>query len=205
MVKNSHKGEFVRRAAVFLDRDGTINVEAGYIRDLQDLSLMPGAGQAVKRLNDAGIPVILATNQSGPARGYYPESWIHTLHDSLSALLHQCGAHLDAVYYCPHLPDGTVPEYSLACQCRKPEPGMLNEAAQRHGLNLAESYMVGDKSTDVEVGQRVGSKTILLRSGYGERVLSGEYQWKVTPDFVAPTLVEAVDWILADLALKSLD
>lgn len=186
-------------AAVFLDRDGTINVEAGYIRDLADLHLMPGAAAAVKKLNDRGIPVILATNQSGPARGYYGEDWVLALNGRVQELLQAEGAHLDDQFYCPHLPDGTVPEYTQDCRCRKPEPGMLQDAATKHGLDLAASYMIGDKSTDVEVGQRAGCRTVLLRSGYGERVLSGEYQWQVTPDHVADTLVEAVDWVLSSL------
>lgn len=191
------------KPAVFLDRDGTINVEAGYIHQVEDLHLMPGAGAAIRRLNQAGVPVVLATNQSGPARGYYPESHVHALHARLTALLAAEGAHLDALYYCPHLPDGTVPELSGPCRCRKPEPGMLEDAACDLAIDLKRSYMVGDKATDVEVGHRAGAKAVLLRSGYGERVLAGEYQHPVTAECVAPTIVEAVDWILADLAASA--
>ena len=187
------------KIAVFLDRDGTINVEAGYIRELDKLVLMPGAGAAIRRLNERQIPVYLATNQSGPARGYYPESWVYALHDRLNTLLAAEGARLDDLFHCPHLPDGTVPEFTQACRCRKPEPGMLEDAAARHGVDLTRSYMIGDKATDVEVGQRVGARTVLLRSGYGEQVLGGAYQWPVEADHVADTLVEAIDWVLADL------
>jgi len=189
------------KPAVFLDRDGTINVEAGYIRKLDDLVLMPGAGAAIKRLNEIGVPVYLATNQSGPARGYYPEAWIHSLHERLVALLAAEGAHLDDLFYCPHLPDGTVAAYTQACRCRKPEPGMLEDAAAKHQIDLARSYMVGDKSTDVDVGRRAGCRTVLLRSGFGEQVLAGTYQWSVEPDHTADTLVEAIDWIVADMAV----
>jgi D-glycero-D-manno-heptose 1,7-bisphosphate phosphatase len=182
--------------AVFLDRDGTINVEAGYIRSLDDLVLMPGAAEAIRRLSDAGFKVILATNQSGPARGYYPEAWVHALHERLSDLLAAGGARLDDVFYCPHLPDGTVPGYAVACACRKPEPGMLLAAAETHGLDLSRSFMVGDKATDVEVGHRAGCRSILLRSGFGDDVLAGRYQWACKPDFVADTIVEAAAWIL---------
>ena len=192
------------KPAVFLDRDGTINVEAGYITDLANLRLMPGAAAAIKRLNDMGVPAILATNQSGPARGYYDEAWVLTLNGRVAELLEAEGARLDDQFYCPHLPDGTVPAYTQACRCRKPEPGMLEDAAAKHGLDLAASYMIGDKSTDVEVGQRAGCKTVLLRSGFGERVLSGEYQWPVEPDFVADTLVEAIDWVVGDLAARQM-
>lgn len=190
------------KPAVFLDRDGTINVEAGYIHDLANMHLMPGAAAAIKRLNDMGVPAILATNQSGPARGYYPESWVLTLNGHVASLLEAEGARLDDMFYCPHLPDGTVPEYTMDCRCRKPETGMLEDAAAKHGLDLGASYMIGDKATDVEVGQRAGCRTVLLRSGFGERVISGEYQWQVEPDFVADTLVEAIDWVVADLAAR---
>lgn len=190
------------KPAVFLDRDGTINVEAGYIRDLVHLALMPGAAASIRKLNDAGIPAILATNQSGPARGYYAEAWVHTLNGRVVEMLEAEGAHLDDVFYCPHHPEGVVPEFTLECRCRKPETGMLDDAAAKHGLDLASSYMIGDKATDVEVGQRAGCRTVLLRSGFGERVISGEYQWQVEPDFVADTLVEAIDWVVADLAAR---
>lgn len=192
------------RPAVFLDRDGTINVEAGYITDLANLNLMPGAAAAIKRLNDQGVPVILATNQSGPARGYYDEAWVLTLNQTVAAMLEAEGARLDAQYYCPHHPEGVVPAYTQACHCRKPETGMLDQAARDHGIDLSRSYMIGDKSTDVEVGQRAGCRSVLLRSGYGEAVLDGTYQWPVEPDHVAETLVEAIDWVIADLAARQL-
>lgn len=184
------------RPAVFLDRDGTINIEAGYIHELHNLNLIPGAARTIAGLNQLGVPVILVTNQSGPARGYYPESWVHALHERLVSLLAAEGAHLDALYYCPHLPDGTVPEYTQDCHCRKPEPGMLEQAAREHDLDLARSYMIGDKATDVEVGQRVNAKTILLTSGYGQQVLDGTYQHRVTPDHVFDSLEQAWDGVL---------
>jgi D-glycero-D-manno-heptose 1,7-bisphosphate phosphatase len=190
------------KTAVFLDRDGTINVEAGYLHQLDQLQLMPGAGAAIKRLNDEGVLVFVATNQSGPARGYYPESHVRDLNLRLVELLAAEGARVDGVYYCPHLPDGTVPEYTQACACRKPEPGMLLDAAKLHELDLRSCYMVGDKPTDVEVGQRVGCRTVLLRSGFGEAVLKGEYMWSCNPDHVANTIVEAVSWMLEDMRAR---
>jgi D-glycero-D-manno-heptose 1,7-bisphosphate phosphatase len=197
-------GEFppVKHAAVFLDRDGTLNEEVGYIHDPQNLNLISGAGEAIRTLNQRGILAILVTNQSGPARGYYPESHIHTLHQRLNDLLLDEGAVLDDLYYCPHLPDGTDPRYAISCACRKPGTELVDRAVEKHGIDLARSYVVGDKATDVELGQAAGCKTILLTSGYGERVLAGEYQWKVEPDFVAPTVLEAVTWILADLGTR---
>lgn len=191
------------RTAVFLDRDGTINQEVGYVRELDALQLIPGAGAALKMLNEAGILAILATNQSGPARGYYDEAWIDALHGRLASLLAAEGARLDDVYYCPHLPEGTVARYSGPCRCRKPEPGMLEDAALKWGLDLQMAYMIGDKATDVEVGQRAGCKTVLLRSGYGAQVLAGTYQWSCQPDLVADDLAEAVQWVLSDIRARA--
>lgn len=190
------------RPAVFLDRDGTLNEEVGYIHDPLDLNLIPGAAAAIRELNALGVPAILITNQSGPARGYYPESHLDTLHARLNQLLEEEGAFLDDLYYCPHLPDGTVPAYTMACECRKPGTKLARMAAEKHGLDLTRSYMVGDKATDVEMGQNAGCKTVLLTSGYGQRVLDGAYQWPVTPDHVAPSLAEAMTWILADLGAR---
>lgn len=185
------------RPAVFLDRDGTINQEVGYIHELEKLNLIPGAAAAIRGLNEMGVPVILVTNQSGPARGFYPESWVHALNDRLVKLLSAEGARLDALYYCPHLPEGSVPEFSIVCDCRKPEPGMLKQAAAEHDLDLAQSWMIGDKATDVEVGERAGSHTILLTSGYGTRVLEGTYQHRVEAEKVCDSLAEAYETVLA--------
>lgn len=184
------------KPAVFLDRDGTINQEVGYIRDLDNLALIPGAAEAIRQLNQMGIPVVVVTNQSGVARGYYPESWMEQLHGRLKTLLAAEGAQLDGVYYCPHLPDGEVPEYSFDCDCRKPEPGMLEQAAKDLNLDLSHSFMIGDKATDIDVGLRVGCKTILLRSGYGEQVLKGEYQHIPQSDYVFDSLIESYEQIL---------
>lgn len=186
------------RAAVFLDRDGTINQEVGYIRDLADMALIPGSAEAIARLNARGIPVVLVSNQSGAARGYYAQGWIDQLHERLQALLAEQGARLDAIYYCPHLPEGVVPELARDCECRKPAPGMLQQAAREHGLALDGSTMIGDKSVDVDVARRAGCRAVLLRTGYGERVLAGTYQHAVQPDYVAADLADAVGWLLAE-------
>lgn len=184
------------KRAVFLDRDGTINVEAGYLHHLDDLVLMPGAADAIRRLREAGFLCVLATNQSGPARGYYGEDHVFALNRRLLDLLEAEGTTLDGVYHCPHLPDGTVPAFTQACACRKPEPGMLLQAARDLGIDLAQSFMVGDKATDVEVAHRAGCRGVLLRSGYGERVLEGRYQFVPEADFVADDLAHAANWIL---------
>jgi D-glycero-D-manno-heptose 1,7-bisphosphate phosphatase len=188
------------RPVVFLDRDGTLNEEVGYIHDVSNLNLIKGAAEAVKRLNEAGVAAVLTTNQSGVARGFYPEQHIHKLHERLVSLLAQGGAKLDAVYYCPHLPEGCVEPFNCACECRKPEPGMVTQALKEHTeYDPKRSYVVGDKSTDVELAQKCGAKGVLVTTGFGQDVLEGKYQWPVKPDYIAKDLTEAVDWILKDL------
>lgn len=188
------------KAAVFLDRDGVLNVEVGYIHNVEDLQLMPGAAQAVRKLNDYGIFCCLVSNQAGPARGYYPASHVDSLHERLCRLLaDEAGAHLDALYYCPYLSPtagGVHPDYTCWSTWRKPNTGMLVAAAWDHDLDLRSSFMVGDKATDIDLAHNAGLKGILVESGYGQQVLSGDYQHHTRPDHIAHTLVEAVDWIL---------
>lgn len=189
-----------KKPVVFLDRDGTLNIEIGYIRKVDDLQLIEGAGQAVKKLNDGGVAAVLVTNQTGAARGYYPESHIHSLNERLIMLLKEQGAYLDDIYYCPHLEEGEVAEFSFACQCRKPARGMVDKALADHPeYDAQRSFVVGDKATDVELAHNCGAKGVLVRTGYGEAVLKGEYQNPVQADFEAGSIVEAVDWILAQI------
>lgn len=195
------------RAAVFLDRDGVLNVEAGYIRQIADLHLIPGVAQAVRRLNDRQVFCCLVSNQSGPARGYYPDGHVQALHQRLCQLLQdQAGAKLDALYYCPDLspPEGGVdPEFTHWTTWRKPNTGMLVAAAWDHHLDLQHSFMVGDKATDVDLAHNAGCTGVLVQTGYGDRVLSGNYQHQARPDYVAPDLAIAVEWILQQLAFSS--
>jgi histidinol-phosphate phosphatase family protein len=174
------------RPAVFLDRDGTINREVHYLSRPEQLELLPGAGEAIRRLNDLDLPVILVTNQSGVARGYLSEETLQCIHELLGKMLAGHGAHLDAIYYCPHLPDSGSP-------CRKPEIGMLEQAAREHGVDLRRSYVVGDMAKDIEMGRRAGARTILVLTGYGQ-----EARKKVRPDHVADDLTGAADWIEQD-------
>ncbi len=190
--------------AFFLDRDGTLNVEKGYIRNVQDLELIPGVAQAVRRLNDAGILAILTTNQTGAARGFYDLTHIHALNQRLQdLLLQEAGAHLDAVYYCPHLGKGIVAEFAVDCQCRKPEPGMIQQALGRFPeIDVSSSYVLGDKASDVAFGKQAGCKSVLLKTGYGQRVLEGKYQsLPEPPDYVFDDMPQAVLGILSELGL----
>ncbi|MBE9181607.1 HAD family hydrolase [Oculatella sp. LEGE 06141] len=187
------------KPAVFLDRDGVLNIEAGYIHNVDDLHLVPGAAEAVRQLNDRHLFCCLVSNQSGPARGYYPQSHVEALHQRLSQLLAAAGAKLDALYYCPHLsaPEGgTVPEFTQWTTWRKPNTGMLVAAAWEHDLDLSHSFMVGDKATDIDLAHNAGCTGILVQTGFGDRVLSGDYQHHTQPDYIAPDLAGAVDWIV---------
>ena len=185
--------------AVFLDRDGTLNVESGYIREVEKLVLIPGAAQAVKRLKEAGFLTVLTTNQSGVARGFYDESHIHALHDRLQRLLQDEGnTQLDLVLYCPHHPRGAVDAYRQDCHCRKPEVGMIEQAQKQFPtIDLSQSFVFGDKATDVELAVNAGCKSVLLKTGYGANVLKGTYQnLQHTPDIVADDIGHAVNQIL---------
>jgi D-glycero-D-manno-heptose 1,7-bisphosphate phosphatase len=188
------------KRAVFLDRDGVLNQEAGYIYNVEDLHLISGVAAAVRRLNQADLFCCLVSNQSGPARGYYPDSHVKALHDRLCHLLAtEADAHLDALYYCPYLspPEGgTEPAFTQWTTWRKPNTGMLVAAAWEHDLAIRQSFMVGDKATDVDMAHNAGCVGILVQTGYGDRVLSGDYQHRPQPDFIAPDLAAAVEWIL---------
>ena len=183
--------------AVFLDRDGTVNEEVGYVNHLERFTLLPRVGEAIRLLNQNGLKAVVITNQSGVARGYFPESLVHLVHQKMQDLLKKDGAHLDGIYYCPHHPDVGAPPYRQKCRCRKPEPGLIEEAVKELNLDLRSSYMIGDRGVDVEFAHRVGAKGILVLTGYGK----GEWeywgrQWKESPEYVAQDLFEAVRWIL---------
>ena len=186
------------KRAVFLDRDGTLNEEVGYINHIDRFRLFPWTAPAVRKLNEAGIPSVVVTNQSGVARDYFPLDLVHQVHERLRIELARCEARLDAIYFCPHHPDGKVAAYTTRCACRKPEPGMLVRAAQDLDLDFGSSYMISDRFQDLSMAFRVGMKGVLLLTGYGK----GEYlyhrdKWPRLPAFVAADLLEAVNWILA--------
>lgn len=191
------------RAAVLLDRDGTISREKGYINHVQRLELYPGSAKAIRKLNAAQIPAVLITNQAGVARGYFPFDLVAKVHKRLEELLWtEGGAHLDGIFFCPHHPDGIAEPYNIRCRCRKPETGLLEDATEELDLDIAASFMIGDKISDVELGKRVGAKGILVKTGYGRGEL--EYfssTWKIQPDYIAEDLPDAVAWAMGQLGL----
>jgi D-glycero-D-manno-heptose 1,7-bisphosphate phosphatase len=152
---------------VFFDRDGTINDEVDFLRDPDELELIPGAAQAIHEANELGIKVFVITNQSGIARGFLTEGDLRLVHDRLVQLLAREGARIDEILYCPHHPLLGIPQYRIECACRKPKPGMLLQAAATHRINLSKSYVVGDRCVDIEAGRNAGCKTALVLTGYG--------------------------------------
>lgn len=183
--------------AVFLDRDGTISEEIGYIDSAENFELYPYAIGALSELQSSGYKLIVVTNQSGVARGYFPESRVKEVNDLMCSLLAKQGVAVDAVYYCPHHPDGIVKDFSFECQCRKPGTGMIKQAERELNLDIKNSIMIGDKRTDIDCGRNAGMKTILLRTGFGkdeEKLLNGRTDDEM-PDFMADDLNDAVEWI----------
>jgi len=186
------------RRAVFIDRDGTISEEVGYINHPSRFRVFPYAAAAIKHLNDAGWLAIVVTNQAGVARGYFSEDMIQTVHAEMTKELENGGARLDAVYYCAHHPSVGEPPYRFDCDCRKPKPGLISRATRDFDIDLAGSWMVGDRYSDVELARNAGVQSMFVLSGYGR----GEWEhqrssWTEQPDLVAENLLEAVRVIAA--------
>lgn len=190
------------RPGVFLDRDGTINEQMGYINHLSRFHLLHGVGKAIKLLNDKNIPVVVVSNQSGLARGYFPPELLTDVHNRMEELLATEGARLDGIYVCPHLPNAELSAYRKDCDCRKPEIGLFTQAAAELAIDLSRSYVIGDRWSDVRAAANCGATSILVLTGYGRGELAyiGSQQ-KVQPRFVAEDLQEAAQWIVKDLSL----
>ena len=204
--------------AVFLDRDGTINEEVGYLDRIEKLKLIPGAAEAIRLINESGMKAVVITNQSGVARGILAESFVTEIHTRLAEMLRAEGALIDAFYFCPHHPTEGRVEYLKFCDCRKPAPGMLLRAAEELLIDPNRSYMVGDTLKDIEAGARAGAQGILVRTGYGEEAaaelgpdeeprkngdmmphrvpIETEETRIVRPVHIAGDLLAAVKWIL---------
>ena len=185
------------RSAVFLDRDGTMIADVGYLATPSGVQLFPWTVDAVRSFNRAGLPVVVITNQAGIARGLLTEAILSDIHRELTARLAAGGAHVDAYYHCPHHPDGVVPEYSRACDCRKPGPGMIDRAAKDLGLDPSRSFVVGDKWIDVGIAQAVGARGILVRTGYGAAE-EAHPRKGFSADAIVDNLAGAASWILSN-------
>jgi len=183
-------------AAVFLDRDGTINREVNYLSSPQQLELLPGAIEGLRMLREAGFKLVVVTNQAGVARGYFGEEDVRRIHRRLEGLLSAGGAGVDAFYYCPHHPDGKG-DYRKVCPNRKPGTGMFERAAADLGLDLGNSFIVGDNVTDLIPGEQLGCRTVLVRTGYGQSMLDTGALDGSSVSHVAADLLDAANWIVA--------
>lgn len=184
------------RRAVFLDKDGTLIEDVPYNVDPARIRLLPGATAGLRALHRAGFLLFVVSNQSGVARGYFPETALAVVESRLRGLLAEVGVPLAGFYYCPHHPDGVVPEYAVSCLCRKPSHGLLVRASREHDIDQGASWLVGDILDDMEAGHRAGCRTILIDNG-------GETLWELspdrTPDHVAPDLAEAARIITREM------
>lgn len=184
------------RPAVFVDRDGTLIEETGYLNHLSRLRLFPFSVDALRQLHRGGFAVVVTTNQSGVARGIVPEAFLATAHDHIRARLAAGGAPLSAFYYCPHHPDAIVESLRQACDCRKPLPGLIRRAAADLDLDLTRSYTVGDRWLDVEAGKAAGTRAVMVRTGYGAADEMAPRSG-VHADAVTDNLAAAAAWILS--------
>ena len=187
----------MRNVGIFMDRDGTISEEVGYVNHLSRFQIYPWAAQAIRTLNQKGLKTVVVTNQAGVARGYFTEDLVIQVHEKLRQEMALAGASLDAIYYCPHHPSLGPDPYRQECSCRKPKPGMLYRAAEELDLDLSRSFVIGDRYGDIELAHNAGTHSIFVLSGYG----LGEYEyhrqnWKVQPEQVAENLLEATQMVL---------
>jgi len=188
----------MKKPAVFIDRDGTISEEVGYVNHPARFHVFPYSAEAIRKLNDNNWLAILVTNQAGVARGYFSEDVITTVHDQLNKELATQKARLDAIYYCAHHPTVGEPPYRLDCDCRKPKVGLIKRATTDFDIDLKSSWMIGDRYSDIELARNAGLRSTFVLSGYGRG--EWEYQrsaWKLEPDLVCENLWEAVQSILS--------
>ena len=187
----------MKMPAVFMDRDGTINEQMGYINHISRFILIPGTAEAVRLLNRHQYLAIIVSNQSGVARGYFPLQLVEDVHSHMRELLKKEDAVIDGIFFCPHYPRGNVPEYTIACECRKPRTGLIKSACETFDIDMANSYVIGDRYTDIELAHRANIKGILVKTGYGlgdiEHVLPG---LPFKPVHIASDLLDAVRWII---------
>ncbi len=193
-------GSDKKNRAVFLDRDGTINEEVGYLSRLEELKIYDNAAEAIRLLRQKGFLAIVITNQSGVARGFFSEDFILTVHNKMNEYMKERGAWLDALYYCPHHPRYGNEHYRKECSCRKPHPGLLIRAAEDFDIDLKRSYVVGDMPRDMDTARRVGAKGVMVKTGYGRNVVATS-----KPDYIAEDLLDAANWIIRDQEIGNTD
>jgi D-glycero-D-manno-heptose 1,7-bisphosphate phosphatase len=181
--------------AVFLDRDGTLIQECGYLSRLEALSIFPWTGDALRLLTRAGFKTVVISNQSAIARGIIDEPFLHELHRTMDARLAPSGGRIDRYYYCPHLADAKIERYRQACRCRKPGPGLIEQACREMDLDPARSVMVGDRWLDIACGRAAGTRTVLVKTGHGDEEAESPEKG-LRADAVVNNVMEATGWIL---------
>ena len=177
--------------AIFLDRDGTINEEMGYINHIDRFNIFPFVAESIKNFRDNGFKIIVVTNQSGIARGYFTEELLNEVHQNLINYLNENGTKVEGIYYCPHHPREGKGKYKKDCNCRKPKPGLIERAIKEHDIDLKKSYMIGDRFKDMEFARNLNITSGFVLTGYGQ----GEYEhqkkaWSFMPDIIAENLKE---------------
>jgi len=187
-----------RFPAVFLDRDGVINEEMGFLNHIDRFRFIPGAIEGIQKLKEAGFLCVVITNQPGVALGVFPESLVDRIHDRMTSRLDEVGVQLDGIYYCPHHEAAVLPAYRCQCPNRKPAPGMIKTAAAELPIDLSRSYVVGDRGVEIEAAGRAGLSSILVETGYGKgEWLYRSHAWTHHPTRVVKNLEGAADWIVA--------
>jgi D-glycero-D-manno-heptose 1,7-bisphosphate phosphatase len=190
-------GENMKKPAVFIDRDGTVNEQMGYINHVSRFVILPGVVEALRLLNENGFHAVIVSNQSGVARGYFPLGLVQEVHDFLDASLKKYHVTVDGIFFCPHHPNGSVPEFTKRCNCRKPRTGLIDQACRSLEIDLQNSYAIGDRCEDIQFAWRAGVTGILVKTGYG----LGEIQYLLPqstakPVYIAEDLLHAVQWII---------
>ena len=198
-TKRHENYQLMSQRAVFIDRDGTLSEEVGYINHPSRFRLFSFAAEAIKHLHDNGWLAIVVTNQAGVARGYFSEDMVKTVHTHMLEELENAGAKLDAIYYCAHHPSIGEPPYRFDCDCRKPKPGLISQAARDFNIDVAKSWMIGDRYSDVELARNAQVNSMFVLSGYGRGAWEHQKDaWEEQPDLVAENLLEAVKMIVSD-------
>jgi D-glycero-D-manno-heptose 1,7-bisphosphate phosphatase len=181
----------MKNKAVFLDRDGVINEDKGYVHKIEDFKIYPEVFPALKKLQEAGYKLLIVTNQSGIALDYYTEEDFFKLTDYMLKIFEKEGIHIDKVYYCPHHENGINPKYTIKCDCRKPESGMIRQGIEEFNIDPTKSYLIGDKENDIKAAHKEGVKAILVKTGQGMKYVEG-----TEADFVAENILDAVENII---------
>lgn len=178
----------MKNKAVFLDRDGVINKDYGYVHQVEKFEIYPQVFPALKKLQEAGFKLFVVTNQSGIAVGYYTEEDFHNVNNHMLSVFKKEGIKIEKVYYCPHHPEGVVPELTKKCECRKPESGMIKQAIKEFNIDPKQSFLIGDKETDIQAAHKEGIKAILVKTGQGLKHVDN-----TTADYIAEDILDAVE------------